>query len=145
MTSPAVGPSERFQAATGGCYRVQVLVVGHQKSWRDEAAAYAHDAGFQATVCDRGVDAMTVLALGLPVDVLIIDAALKGSLCGSKLAVEARALRPNLRIVFASDPIAVGAENVADLIPDALTIERGQLRADQMVGTVREVLSNRFA
>lgn len=145
MNSPAVGPSERFQAATGGCYRVQVLVVGHQKSWRDEAAAHVHYAGFQATVCDRGVDAMTVLALGLPVDVLIIETALQGSLCGSRLAVEARALRPNLRIVFVSDPIEVEDGSFADLIPDALTVERDQLRGDQMVGTVREVLSNRFA
>ncbi len=145
MESPAVGPSERFQAATGGCYRVQVLVVGHRKIWRDEAAAHVHYAGFQATVCDRGIDAMTVLALGLPVDVLIIDTALQGSLCGNRLALEARALRPNLRIVFASDPIDVEDETTVDLIPDTLTIERDQLRGDQMVGTVREVLSNRFA
>ncbi len=117
MESPAVGPSERFQAATGGCYRVQVLVVGHQKSWRDEAAAHVHYAGFQATVCDRGIDAMTVLALGLPVDVLIIDTALQGSLCGSRLAVEARALRPNLRIVFVNDPIEVDDETIVTSSP----------------------------
>jgi DNA-binding NtrC family response regulator len=142
MSTVAVGASERFPLAAGGCYRVQVLVVGREKGWRDEAAAHVHHAGFQATVCDRGVDAMTVLALGLPVDVLIIDAALQGSLCGSRLAVEARALRPNLRIVFASD---VADEDIVDLIPGALTVEREQLRGDQMVGTVRDVLSGRFA
>ena len=141
MGSTAVGPSERYPSAAGGCYRVQVLVVGHERSWRDEAATQAHMAGFQATVCDRGVDAMTVLALGLPVDVLIIDASLKGSLCGSRLAVEARNLRPNLRIVFASDPIE---DDIGDAVPDAFTIEREQLRGDQIVGTVREVLSGRY-
>lgn len=142
MSTVAVGASERFPPATGGCYRVQVLVVGRGKGWRDEAAAHVHHAGFQATVCDRGVDAMTVLALGLPVDVLVIDAALEGSLCGSRLAQEARVLRPNLRIVFASD---VGDEDGVDLIPGALTVEREQLRGDQMVGTVRDVLSGRLS
>jgi DNA-binding NtrC family response regulator len=141
MSTVAVGASERFPPAAGGCYRVQVLVVGREKGWRDEAAAHVHHAGFQATVCDRGVDAMTVLALGLPVDVLVIDAALEGSLCGSRLAQEARVLRPNLRIVFASD---VDDEDIVDLIPGALTVEREQLRGDQMVGTVRDVLSGRL-
>ncbi|GJD35640.1 histidine kinase [Methylobacterium aerolatum] len=141
MGSTDVGSSERYSAASGGCYRVQVLVVGHERSWREEASAQAHQAGFQATVCDRGVDAMTVLALGLPVDVMIIDASLQGSLCGSRLAVEARNLRPNLRIVFASDPIE---DDIGDVVPDAFTIEREQLRGRQIVGTVREVLSGRY-
>ena len=138
MESRAVGPSARYPSVSGGCYRVQVLVVGHQKSWREEAAQ-AHGAGFQATVCDRGVDAMTVLALGLPVDVLVIDAALQGSLGCTELAVEARALRPNLRIVFAGD------EGGTDPIPDAFTVERDRLAAGEIVGTVRDVLAGRLA
>lgn len=121
---------------------MQVLVVGHHKRWRDEAAAQVHSAGLQATLCDRGVDAMTVLALGLPVDVMIIDAALEGSLCCSRLAVEARALRPNLRIVFASDAMD---DDIADLVPDALTVERNRLSGGEMVGTVRDVLAGRFS
>lgn len=145
MGSTAVGSSARFSSVVGGCYRVQVLVVGCHKGWRDEAAAQVHRVGFQATVCDRGVDAMTVLALGLPVDVLVIDASLQGGLCASRLAVEARELRPNLRIVFASDPIDVGGEDVADRIPDALTVERDQLLGGQMVGTVKDMLSDRFS
>lgn len=142
MGSAAVGPAERFPSVAGGCYRIQVLVVGHNKRWRDEAAAQVHRVGFQATVCDRGVDAMTVLALGLPVDIMIIDAALKGNLCGARLAVEARELRPNLRIVFASDDLD---DEAADLIPDVLTIERDRLTGGEMVGTVRDVLSGRLS
>jgi DNA-binding response OmpR family regulator len=124
---------------------VQVLVVGRPKSWRDDIAAQLHHAGFQATVCDQGVDAMTVLALGLPVDVMVIDASLRGSLCCSRLAVEARDLRPNLRIVFASAPVEGATDEFFDLIPDALMVERDSLRDGQLVGTVREVLPRRFA
>lgn len=87
----------------GSCYRIQVLVVGCHKRWRDEVSAQVRMLGYQVTACDRGVDAMTVLALGLPVDVLVTDVSLQGKLCCLKLAQEARALRPDLRIVFASD------------------------------------------
>jgi len=117
-------------------------VVGRDKRWRDEAAAHVHRVGYQATLCDRGVDAMTVLALGLPVDVLVIDTALQGSLCCSRLAVEVRVLRPNLRIVFASDDTDDG---IADMIPDALTVDRDRLTGGEVVGTVRDVLAGRLS
>ncbi|MCJ2036760.1 histidine kinase [Methylobacterium sp. J-068] len=87
----------------GGAYGVQVLIAGRQKHWRDEVSSQIRRAGYAATTVDCGVDAMTVLALGLPVDVLVTDVSLKGKLCCQKLALEARALRPDLRIVFASD------------------------------------------
>ncbi len=87
----------------GGAYGVQVLIAGRQKHWRDEVTSQIRRAGFAATTVDCGVDAMTVLALGLPVDVLVTDVSLQGKLCCQKLALEARALRPDLRIVFASD------------------------------------------
>jgi hypothetical protein len=86
-----------------GAYGVQVLIAGRQKHWRDEVSSQIRRAGFAATTVDCGVDAMTVLALGLPVDVLVTDVSLQGKLCCLKLAQEARALRPDLRIVFASD------------------------------------------
>lgn len=86
-----------------GAYGVQVLIAGRQKHWRDEVSSQIRRAGFAATTVDSGIDAMTVLALGLPVDVLVTDVSLQGKLCCLKLAQEARALRPDLRIVFASD------------------------------------------
>jgi hypothetical protein len=90
-------------SAQGGAYGVQVLIAGQQKHWRDEVASQIRRAGYATTTVDCGLDAMTVLALGLPVDVLVTDRGLKGELCCEKLASEALALRPDLRIVFASD------------------------------------------
>lgn len=129
----------------GGCYRIQVLVVGRNKRWRDEVAAQVRLLGYQVTACDRGVDAMTVLALGLPVDVLLVDAALQGGLCCAQLAVEARALRPGLRIVLASDPVEALGRDAAALIPDALHVRRDQLQSGMVATTMREALGNRAA
>lgn len=129
----------------GGCYRIQVLVVGRHKRWRDEAAAQVRLLGYQVTACDRGVDAMTVLALGLPVDVMVVEAALQGGLCCAQLAVEARALRPGLRIVLASDPVDALGNKAPDLIPGALHVRRDQFQNGMVATTMREALANRAA
>lgn len=129
-------------ASTGGAYGVQVLIAGRQKHWRDEIASQIRRAGYAATTVDCGVDAMTVLALGLPVDVLVTDIGLKGELCSTKLALEARALRPDLRIVFASEtPRAAAPDMAEDGSYDAIVAQ--ETRSDAVASTVREALANR--
>ena len=133
----------------GGAYGVQVLIAGRQKHWRDEVSSLIRRAGYAATTVDSGVDAMTVLALGLPVDVLVTDVGLRGKLCCQKLVQEARALRPDLRIVFASDVEALeseaGALSLQDEFSagDARTRGDGPVsirRTDTVVSTVRQAL-----
>ncbi|WP_336485922.1 histidine kinase [Methylobacterium nigriterrae] len=126
-------------ASQGGAYGVQVLIAGRQKQWRDEIAGQIRRAGYSATACDCGVDALTVLVLGLPVDVLVADVSLEGELCCSQLAVEARALRPGLRIVLASD---LAEAEAAELVPDALLVSQ-HARDGALASTVREALASR--
>jgi hypothetical protein len=127
--------------SSGGAYGVQVLIAGRQKHWREDVAGQIRRAGFSATSCDCGVDALTVLVLGLPVDVLVADVSLEGALCCSQLAIEARALRPGLRIVLASDMAEAGAEAM-EHVPDALIISQ-DARAETIASTVREALASR--
>ncbi len=129
--SPAVPPR--------GCYRVQVLVAGRRKRWRDEVSAQIRRTGYQVTACDNGVDAMAVLALGLPLDVMVVDAALEGRLCCSRLAQEARALRPSLRVVLACDMTEAERETI-DGLSDALLVAKDH-RADAVATMVREALA----
>ena len=127
--------------ATGpqrGCYGIQILIAGRRKPWRDCVSAQVRRAGFNATTVDSAVDALTVLALGLPVDVLLTDADLHGDLCCSQLASEARALRPNLGIILA------GELDEADRVPDALVLAPKAHR-DGVATTVREALASRAA
>jgi CheY-like chemotaxis protein len=126
---------------TGGAYGVQVLIAGRRKHWRDEVASQIRRAGYRATTVDCGVDAMTVLALGLPVDVLVSDVTLEGELCCARLAVEARVLRPDLRIVFASD-LSDGVREAAGLADHDLFVAR-EPWPTAIASTVREALAAR--
>ena len=129
-------------ASTGGASGVQVLIAGRQKHWRDEVASQIRRAGYSATTVDSGVDAMTVLALGLPVDVLVTDISLKGELCSTKLVLEARALRPDLRIVFANEPSCDPLPEVLDEAVDDVFVTN-EVRNDAVASTVREALCTR--
>jgi CheY-like chemotaxis protein len=138
-------------ASPGGAYGVQVLIAGRQKHWRDEVTSQIRRAGYAATTVDCGVDAMTVLALGLPVDVLVTDVSLQGELCCQKLVQEARALRPQLRIVFASDLESLESDvEPTRLLEELFDGDRPEARAgilavrriDNVASTVRDALRN---
>lgn len=139
---PCAGGTENGVGTQRSCYGVQVLIAGRRKQWRDEINGQIRRAGYSATTVDSAVDALTVLVLGLPVDVLVTDAELHGSLGFGELAAEARALRPNLGIVVAFDP------EVGDLAetmpPDTILVPRPG-HEEAIVLTVREALAIRAA
>ncbi|KQT49291.1 histidine kinase [Methylobacterium sp. Leaf456] len=125
-----------------GCYGIQVLVAGRRKRWRDEVVGQVRRAGFNATTVDSAIDALTVLVLGLPIDVLVTDADLRGTLCCSRLAAEARALRPNLGIVFVGDSAAF--DRYESIPPDVIALPAlGDETA--LARTVREALATRIS
>jgi len=136
-SSFVAGGSAAIAGPQGGCYGIQILIAGRRKRWRDEVAAQLRRAGYAATAVDCGLDALSVLVLGLPVDVLVTDADLDGELGCSQLALEARSLRPNLSIVFAG-------EDDADGLPDAHVLRRNA-GDDALTLTVREALAARAA
>lgn len=139
----APGRAEGRIGASGtprSCYGVQVLIAGRRKQWRDEINGQIRRAGYSAITVDSAVDALTVLVLGLPVDVLVTDAELHGSLGLSELAAEARALRPNLGIVVACDS---AVSDCADLVPaDALLVSCPN-EEEAVASSVREALAAR--
>ncbi|MEH3117179.1 MAG: histidine kinase [Methylorubrum populi] len=140
--SAGEGGNESLSVATRSCYGVQVLIAGRSKQWRDEINGQIRRAGYSAITVESAVDALTVLVLGLPVDVLVTDAELHGSLGFGELAAEARALRPNLGIVVACDPdIGDGA----DLMPSNAILVPRPGHEDRIVLTVREALAARAA
>lgn len=133
------GDADLASAATlhRSCYGVQVLIAGRSKQWRDAMNAQVRQAGYNATIVDSAVDALTVLALGLPVDVLLTDVDLRGKLDCSRLAREARAMRPNLRVIFARDL----RDNDDEVLQDAYVLPPGR-RFGGVAKTMRTALSD---
>lgn len=60
------------------------------------------DRGFDVQVVANAEDAMRFLNSGLRIDVLFTDINIAGNVDGTELAQQARDIRPNLPIVFAS-------------------------------------------
>lgn len=66
-------------------------------------------------------------------------------MCCAQLAVEARALRPALRIILASDPVDAMEPEASARVPDALRVPRDQLQNGMVATMMREALASRAA
>ncbi|MFF8801387.1 MULTISPECIES: histidine kinase [unclassified Methylobacterium] len=129
-------------SSSRSCYGVQVLIAGRRKQWRDDVIGQIRRAGYSAITVDSAVDALTVLVLGLPVDVLVTDAELHGTMGFGELAAEARALRPNLGIVVACDGAI--ADCIERMPSDTLLVPR-PAEEEAVATSVREALAARAA
>ena len=94
-----------------------VLVVDDDDDVRALAVAILHDAGYRALPASNGDAAMTLLQNGLAVDLLFTDIVMPGELDGFRLAVEARRIQPDIKIVyttgFAGFPARISGQVVA--------------------------------
>jgi DNA-binding NtrC family response regulator len=77
-----------------------VLVVDDDDDVRALAIAILHDAGYRALPATNGDAALTLLYGGIAVDLLFTDIVMPGDLDGFRLAVEARRIRPELKILY---------------------------------------------
>lgn len=77
-----------------------VLVVDDDDDVRALAVAIMHDAGYRALPAANGDSALTLLQNGLAIDLLFTDIVMPGELDGFRLAVEARRIQPDLKILY---------------------------------------------
>lgn len=94
-----------------------VLVVDDDDDVRALAVAILHDAGYRALPAASGDVALTLLRNGLLVDLLFTDIVMPGELDGFRLAVEARRVQPDIKIVyttgFAGFPARISGQVIA--------------------------------
>jgi CheY-like chemotaxis protein len=94
-----------------------VLVVDDDDDVRALAVAILHDAGYRALPAANGDAALTLLQNGLVVDLLFTDIVMPGELDGFRLAVEARRIQPDIKIVyttgFAGFPARISGQVIA--------------------------------
>jgi CheY-like chemotaxis protein len=77
-----------------------ILVVDDDEDVRALAVAILHDAGYRALPAANGDAALTLLQNGLVVDLLFTDIVMPGELDGFRLAVEARRIQPDIKVVY---------------------------------------------
>jgi DNA-binding NtrC family response regulator len=77
-----------------------ILVVDDDDDVRALAIAILHDTGYRALPATNGDAALTLLHNGLVVDLLFTDIVMPGDLDWFRLAVAARRIQPDLRILY---------------------------------------------
>ena len=92
--------------------RPKVLFVEDEELVSELMAEVLDEQGFNVHAVENGDAALEYLQSGAEVDVLFTDINMPGTIDGAALAVEARNLRPDLPIVYAS-----GRFNPSDLNP----------------------------
>jgi len=94
-----------------------VLLVEDETAVRAETARLLGAMGCRVIEAADAEDALTALSAGAPVDLMITDMGLPFGLDGKALAEIARAIRPDLRVLFTSGGIDAAAGPGADFLP----------------------------
>jgi signal transduction histidine kinase/ActR/RegA family two-component response regulator len=94
-----------------------VLLVEDNDAVREEAARLLAAMGCRVTAAEDAEGAMDALAAGEPIDLMITDLSLPYGLDGRALGEVARAMRPDLKILFTSGYGPQGAEDASDFLP----------------------------
>jgi CheY-like chemotaxis protein len=83
-------------------HRSRVLLVEDEFLLSDMLCEVLAEHGFEVFAVANAKDALRHLTCGAPCDILLTDIHLAGSIDGAALARLARALRPNLPVVYSS-------------------------------------------
>ena len=82
--------------------RTRVLLVEDEPLISELAVEALEEQGFVVEVVSNAFDALRRLASGRTIDILFTDINLPGGMTGAELARKARALKPELPVVYAS-------------------------------------------
>jgi len=132
--------NERSDAAPSGEREQTILVVEDEPAVRECVASSLKRAGYEVlTACD-GIEGSVMLARNLErIDLLLTDISMPG-MDGAELAMFARKLRGDLKVVFASGSISLMEQDPAVLVPGAVilnkpfTMQELQVTALRMIG-----------
>lgn len=101
---------------------ISVLLVEDEVLISHLVADWLSESGFDVHEVTTGDEALAYIGAGKPVDVLFTDINLPGRIDGTELAARARALRPELPIVYASGRYSSG--DIGPLVPRSLFVAK---------------------
>jgi len=103
--------------ATAAALSCDILLVEDHPAVREETARLLRDLGCRVTAAEDAEGAMAALVAGEPLDLMITDLSLPYGLDGRALAEAARAMRPDLKVLFTSGYGPQGAQAEPDFLP----------------------------
>lgn len=118
-------------------YRPPVVMVAEDDpAGRKRVAAEINNAGYRAMPLRDGLSALEYLTIGERADALVTDVLMPGSIDGLFLAVEARAHRPYLPVIYMS----VRSIRAKSMVPGTRFLPQ-PYRKDEVVNLLHSVMS----
>jgi len=116
-----------------------VLVVEDNDGLRATIYDTLQDLGYKVEQASNAQDALAILSAGRRVDLLFTDIVLSGSVSGRRLAVAARALRPELKVLFTSG-YSENSDAAREELDQSVELLTKPYRKEQFAAKLRKVL-----
>ncbi len=117
-----------------------ILLVDDHDLVRSAVANNLRALNYNVLSADGGASAMTLLRSDEPIDLLFTDVIMPGGIGGVELAREARALRPAIKLLFASGLGAASVEHGGTLAQEVQVLMK-PYDLPQLLDTLRRILS----
>jgi hypothetical protein len=132
-----VGDDQKMTRSSRGCG--SVLLVEDESVVRMLVGDYLREAGYTVTEADSASTALPILEGDRPIDLLLTDVGLPG-MSGKDLAREARRLRPDLHILFATG-YADGVAKRGDLVGERMDLVAKPFDLDELAERIRLLIT----
>jgi PAS domain S-box-containing protein len=127
----------RVEAPANG--RETVLLVEDDQGVLEVVTAMMEDFGYRVLTARNGLEALSILERGEPMDLLFTDVVMPHGVSGGDLALQARQMRPELKILLGSGYSARMSPSAAAMVAD-LPILGKPYRRDELAAKLRSVL-----
>ena len=128
-----------LRSANGG---ETVLVVEDDEAVLAMAIESLTDLGYRVLVAHNSQEALAIVKGSERIDILFSDIVMPGDINGEKLAVEARRLRPDIKVLLTSGYTAAALSNEHGL-PEELPILSKPYRRDELAAQLRVIAGGR--
>ncbi|HXC26740.1 MAG TPA: PAS domain-containing protein [Stellaceae bacterium] len=118
-----------------------VLLVEDDPDVLEVVTAMMEDLGYRVLTAQNGVEALSILETGEPIELLFTDLVMPQGISGGDLAMRARHMRPELKILLGSGYSAGVSPDAAILVAD-LPILGKPYRRHELAAKLRSVLAS---
>jgi CheY-like chemotaxis protein len=125
-----------LRVANGG---ETVLVVEDDEDVLAMAVESLSDLGYKVLIAHDGEEALAIVRGSQQIDILFSDIVMPGGINGAQLAVEARRLRPDIKVLLTSGYTGAALRNEHGL-PDDLPVLGKPYRHDQLAAQLRVII-----